>query len=59
MKLFVDSADTAGIKSLAAGGPLDGVDANPSLVAKSGKKFTDIIREICAIVPRLFVLSVA
>jgi transaldolase len=30
---------------------LDGVTTNPSLVAKTGKKFTDIIREICAIVP--------
>src|ERR1035438_8010222 len=51
MKFFVDTADTAEIKSLAASGLLDGVTTNPSLVAKTGKKFTDIIREICAIVP--------
>ena len=51
MKFFVDTADTAEIKSLASSGLLDGVTTNPSLVAKTGKKFTDIIREICAIVP--------
>src|ERR1700691_5733621 len=51
MKFFVDTADTAEIKSLAASGLLDGVTTNPSLVAKTGKKFTDIIREICAVVP--------
>ena len=51
MKFFVDTADTAEIKSLAASGLLDGVTTNPSLVAKTGKKFTDTIAEICAIVP--------
>ena len=51
MKFFVDTADVADIKSLAASGLLDGVTTNPSLVAKTGKKFTDIIREICAVVP--------
>ena len=51
MKFFVDTADTAEIKSLTSSGLLDGVTTNPSLVAKTGKKFTDIIREICAVVP--------
>ncbi|MGD0434112.1 MAG: fructose-6-phosphate aldolase [Acetobacteraceae bacterium] len=51
MKFFVDTADTAEIKSLAASGLLDGVTTNPSLVAKTGKKFTDTIAEICSIVP--------
>ena len=51
MKFFVDTADTAEIKSLAAGGLLDVVTANLSLVTKTGKKFTDIIRTIYAIVP--------
>jgi transaldolase len=51
MKFFVDTADTAEIKSLASSGLLDGVTTNPSLVAKTGKKFTTIIAEICAIVP--------
>jgi transaldolase len=51
MKFFVDTADTAEIKSLASSGLLDGVTTNPSLVAKTGKKFTEIIRDICAVVP--------
>jgi transaldolase len=50
MKFFVDTADIAEIKSLADSGLLDGVTTNPSLVAKTGKKFTDTIAEICAIV---------
>jgi transaldolase len=51
MKFFVDTADTAEIKSLASSGLLDGVTTNPSLIAKSGKRFVDVIAEICAIVP--------
>jgi len=51
MKFFVDTADTAEIKSLAASGLLDGVTTNPSLVAKTGKKFLDVLAEICATVP--------
>lgn len=51
MKFFVDTADTAEIKSLAASGLLDGVTTNPSLIAKSGKKFVDVLADICAIVP--------
>ena len=51
MKFFVDTADTAEIKSLASSGLLDGVTTNPSLVAKTGRKFADVIAEICAIVP--------
>jgi len=51
MKFFVDTADTADIQSLTSSGLLDGVTTNPSLVAKSGKKITDVIAEICAMVP--------
>jgi transaldolase len=51
MKFFVDTVDTAEIKSLASSGLLDGVTTNPSLIAKSGKRFVDVIAEICAIVP--------
>ena len=51
MKFFVDTADTADIKSLASSGLLDGVTTNPSLVAKTGRKFTEIIAEICDLVP--------
>ncbi len=51
MKFFVDTADIAAIKDLAATGLLDGVTTNPSLILKSGRKFTDVIAEICALVP--------
>ncbi|HEY1934892.1 MAG TPA: fructose-6-phosphate aldolase [Acetobacteraceae bacterium] len=51
MKFFVDTADTAEIRSLAASGLLDGVTTNPSLIAKTGKKFLDVLAEICATVP--------
>ena len=51
MKFFVDTADLNEIKDLAATGMVDGVTTNPSLAAKSGKKFLDLIAEICAVVP--------
>jgi transaldolase len=50
MKFFVDSADVAEIRDLATTGLVDGVTTNPSLVAKSGRKFFDVLAEICAAV---------
>ncbi|MCC6597723.1 MAG: fructose-6-phosphate aldolase [Alphaproteobacteria bacterium] len=50
MKFFVDTADIDDIRDLAATGLLDGVTTNPSLVAKSGRKFIPLIEEICEIV---------
>jgi len=50
MKFFVDTADTKEIRDLAATGLLDGVTTNPSLVAKTGRKFLDIVAEICEMV---------
>jgi transaldolase len=50
MKFFVDTADIAEIRDLAATGLLDGVTTNPSLIAKSGRDFLDTIREICTVV---------
>ncbi len=50
MKFFVDTADVAEIAELAATGLLDGVTTNPSLVAKSGRNFFEVIKEICALV---------
>ena len=50
MKFFVDTADLNDIKELAATGLLDGVTTNPSLVAKSGRNFIELIKEICAVV---------
>jgi transaldolase len=51
MKFFVDTADVAEIRELAATGLLDGVTTNPSLVAKTGRDFKAIIRAICEVVP--------
>ncbi len=51
MKFFVDTAEVAVIKELAATGLLDGVTTNPSLVAKVGRDFKTVVREICEVVP--------
>jgi transaldolase len=50
MKFFVDTADTAQIADLAATGLLDGVTTNPTLIAKAGKDFIEVTREICGLV---------
>src|SRR6478609_7322066 len=50
MKFFIDTADIKEIKEAAAMGLVDGVTTNPSLVAKSGRKFRDVLLEICDIV---------
>jgi transaldolase len=50
MKFFVDTADVGEIAELAATGLLDGVTTNPSLVAKSGRNFLEVVREICELV---------
>ncbi|MBU1445890.1 fructose-6-phosphate aldolase [Patescibacteria group bacterium] len=50
MKFFIDSADVNEIKELASYGLLDGVTTNPSLIAKSGRDFKEVIAEICQIV---------
>lgn len=51
MKFFVDTADMAEIRDLAETGLLDGVTTNPSLIAKAGRPFLDVIAEICEVVP--------
>ena len=50
MKFFVDTADIAEIRELADSGLLDGVTTNPSLVAKTGRDFIEVVKEICATV---------
>jgi transaldolase len=50
MKFFVDTADTTDIAELAATGLLDGVTTNPSLIAKSGRDFMEVTKEICGLV---------
>lgn len=51
MKFFIDTADVAEIADLAETGLVDGVTTNPSLVAKSGRNFIEVVREICELVP--------
>ncbi|MFN4023191.1 MAG: fructose-6-phosphate aldolase [Hyphomonas sp.] len=51
MKFFADTADTKDIADLAASGLIDGVTTNPSLIAKSGRPFAEVIAEICALTP--------
>jgi len=49
VKFFIDTGDVGEIKEAAKFGILDGVTTNPSLVAKTGKKYKDLIKEICEI----------
>ncbi|WP_299307270.1 fructose-6-phosphate aldolase [uncultured Croceicoccus sp.] len=49
MKFFADTADTAEIRELAETGLLDGVTTNPSLIAKSGRDFKEVTKEICGL----------
>ncbi len=50
MQFFVDTADVGEIRDLAATGMVDGVTTNPSLIAKSGRHFRDVIEDICSVV---------
>ncbi len=49
MKIFLDTADINEIRTVARWGVLDGVTTNPSLYAKVGGSYEDILREVCAI----------
>jgi transaldolase len=53
MKFFIDSADVREIRTCVEQGIIDGVTTNPSLVAKvaagSGRKFRDVLAEICEV----------
>src|SRR3954465_9338445 len=50
MKFFLDTANIEEIREGAALGFLDGVTTNPSLIAKTGRKFREVVDEICAAV---------
>ncbi|HUO06036.1 MAG TPA: fructose-6-phosphate aldolase [Candidatus Binataceae bacterium] len=50
MKFFIDTADVAEIREAASWGLVDGVTTNPSLMAKTGRPYHDVLREICEIV---------
>ncbi|MFC4077321.1 fructose-6-phosphate aldolase [Salinithrix halophila] len=49
MKFFIDTANVDEIRTVHSWGVLSGVTTNPSLVAKSGREFTDVLKEICDI----------
>lgn len=51
MKIFLDSANLAELREAISWGAIDGVTTNPSLVAKEGKEFFPLLKEICATVP--------
>lgn len=50
MKLFIDTANIEEIREVASWGILSGVTTNPSLIAKEGRRFEDVIREITELV---------
>ena len=50
MKFFIDTANIDEIKEAHSMGMVDGVTTNPSLIAKEGRDFEEIIKEICEIV---------
>jgi transaldolase len=50
MKIFLDTGDVEGIKRANDTGLLDGVTTNPTHIAKTGRKFQDVVKEICGIV---------
>ena len=50
MKFFIDTADVSEIREAHDLGLVDGVTTNPSLIAKSGRKFREVIQEIVNIV---------
>jgi transaldolase len=50
MRFFIDTADIGEIREAQAMGLIDGVTTNPSLVAKTGRKFRDVLGDICDVV---------
>ena len=51
MKIFLDTADVAEIREFAASGLVDGVTTNPSLAAKTGRDYVELLTEISSILP--------
>ena len=48
MKFFIDTANVNEIREAASLGVVDGVTANPSLIAREGRAFKQVIAEICS-----------
>ncbi len=51
MQFFIDTADVGEIKKALAMGLCDGVTTNPSLVARTGRRFSEVLKEITALLP--------
>ena len=51
MKIFLDTADIEEIRTVARWGVLDGVTTNPTLYAKVGGSYDDVLRQICDLTP--------
>jgi transaldolase len=50
MKLFIDTGDAGEVREAASMGLVDGVTTNPSLVAKAGRRYRDVVVEMCELV---------
>jgi len=51
MKIFLDTGDVEAARKAYGTGLIDGVTTNPSHIAKTGRKFKEVVKEICSIVP--------
>ena len=51
MKLFLDTGDVEAVKRAYDTGLLDGVTTNPSHIAKTGRKFTEVVGDMCRVLP--------
>lgn len=50
MKFFIDTGDVGEVREACAMGLVDGITTNPSLIAKSGRKYRDVVMEMCELV---------
>jgi len=50
MKFFIDTGDVGEVREAHAMGLVDGVTTNPSLIAKSGRKYKDVVVELCELI---------
>lgn len=53
MKFFLDTANVDEIKRINELGLVDGVTTNPTIIAKEGRDFEEVIKEICSLVDSL------
>lgn len=51
MKIFLDTANLASIKTFVDMGVLDGITTNPTLIAKENREFGDLVADLLKIVP--------